>query len=141
MYIYIYIANICQIDKTALPMDQLFSNIQQSFGTASASLLEATDGTGEVARDLLAARRSVTLLCHGAMVPWWLWSLDQHTPWKNHMILLCREWREIPFAHVVVLWNMMIGTQLNTSYPLVNKQLDPENHQFLMETFIFQPHF
>ena len=42
--------------------------IQQSFGTASASLLEATDGTGEVARDLLAARRSVTLLCHGAMV-------------------------------------------------------------------------
>ena len=24
-------------------------------------------------------------------------------------------------------------------YPLVNEQLDPENHQVLMDTFVFQP--
>jgi hypothetical protein len=94
------------MDKTALPMDQLFSNRLVQHLPAFWRPLMAPERLQETSWQLEGLSRCC------AMVPW---SLDQHTPWKNHMILLCWEWREIPFAHVVVLWNMMIGTQLNTS--------------------------
>ena len=39
-------------------------------------------------------------------------------------------------------WNIIshqLTHQENDSYPLVNKLVDPENHQCLMETLVFQP--